>query len=822
MQKYWKLLAVFAVVLFSSIKYVNAAKLVQTSIDNVWYVRYGGGEKYFSANFHEYVIDGNTTYCIEPGTHITTLDYTEMGGLTTSPYSDEVNKKMQLIGYYGYDYPTHKTLRYRMAAQALIWELTGNGKVEYWTKPSGHGDFIDISTEKNEINNLVNSHYDMPSFVDEEKSTTIGSLVTFTDSNNLLSNYEIESNSNFAASIDGNTLKVTPKKVGNITITLKRKQYVSTNTTLYAGIDEISQKMGYFGLDEEITFKVKIKSIGGNVTVEKLDKDNLSVTPKGDATLKGAIYGIYDIDDNKITEVTIGSNSKVTSPNLPKLGRYYLQEIKPSKGYTLDKQKYYFEITEDNLNPSVKVYEKVIEKKIEFYKVISNGKTGILTSEPNVTFEFYLKSSNTLVATKTTDKDGHLTLTLPFGTYIVKQTSTTPGFEKVKDFEIVIEDDEPFTKVIADGEVMARLRLIKVDSNSKKILVKDGIKFKIKNVDTNKYVCQNVTYPKVKKICEFETTDGMFITPYLLEAGNYQIEEIENQLIPGYLWNNTPLLFSINDDSNFIYDDEYGVILEIRFENKEVMGEVNIHKVGEKVVLEDNTFRYEDIDLDGVTYELYADEDIYSGDGTLIYKKDTLIDSFITKDGNINIKNLYLGKYYLVETNTLDGYILDTTKHYFELKYKDQYTDIISLSFTFKNYLPKGTFEFNKSDVSTGEVLPNTKIQVYTYEDNYENSTLIFEGYTDQDGNIKIPNLFAGKFYFIESEAPEGYVLNNSKNFFEITENGEVIKANMTNERIVLSVPKTLDNKNTIVNIIGIINVIISLGCYLYAKKENN
>ena len=234
-------------------------------------------------------------------------------------------------------------------------------------------------------------------------------------------------------------------------------------------------------------------------------------------------------------------------------------------------------------------------------------------------------------------------------------------------------------KIISNAEIKAKLKLIKVDSESRKILVRDGIKFRIKNLDTGEYVCQNVTYPGQEKICVFETKNGMFITPYVLGYGNYQIEELEEQSIPGYVWNSVPLKFSIDENSKFIQDDEFGLMLEVQFENKEVKGEVEIKKVGEKLVIENGTFRYEEIELDGVHYDLIADGDIYAGDGTLIYKDKQLIKSFVTKDRYFKLTNLYLGKYCLIETKTVGNHVLNSKPYCFEIKYKDQYTDTIKL-----------------------------------------------------------------------------------------------------------------------------------------------
>lgn len=111
------------------------------------------------------------------------------------------------------------------------------------------------------------------------------------------------------------------------------------------------------------------------------------------------------------------------------------------------------------------------------------------------------------------------------------------------DFKIVINEAsaEKITKVATNAEITAKLKLVKVDSKSNKVLVRDGIKFKIKNLDTGEYVCQNITYPNQEKICIFETKDGVFITPYVLTTGNYQIEELEEQTIDGYVWNKEPL-----------------------------------------------------------------------------------------------------------------------------------------------------------------------------------------------------------------------------------------------------------------------------------------
>lgn len=793
--KYKLALMFFVSVFFMLAGYteVSAATLTQTPVDNWYYTRRGGGKTYMSAQWNLYDLDGKTAYCIEPGVNITTSDYEGAIGWINSPYSDEVNRKIQLYGYYGYNYPGHENLRYRAAAQSLIWEATGGQIIEFWTERYGNGNFINLNAERNEILRLASTHYEVPTFDSDTKDAVIGETTTFTDTKGILSNFDVVKSSDASLSINGNTLSVTPNVVGNITVVLKKKTYTQDPTIIFVGKDATSQKMGMFGVDDPVLVRVKLNVVGGSLKINKKDLDTKLSKPQGDATFKNAVYELLDENYNFITDLIIDDSfgaktDKILSPN--KI--YILREKTASEGYLLDKTEYRFKIDRDNLDIEMDVYEDVIEKTVNIYKVFADGSTTILKGEPNVSFEIYLKSTGEYYKTIKTDEKGFVSVKLPYGKWIFKQVSSTSGFEKVKDFEIVInnDSDEDITKIISNAEIRAKLKLIKVDSESRKILVRDGIKFRIKNLDTGEYVCQNVTYPGQEKICVFETKDGMFITPYVLGHGNYQIEELEEQSIPGYVWNSVPLKFSIDENSKFIQDDEFGLMLEVQFENKEVKGEVEIKKVGEKLVIENGTFRYEEIELDGVHYDLIADSDIYSGDGTLIYKDKQLIKSFVTKDGYFKLTNLYLGKYCLIETKTVGNHVLNSKPYCFEIKYKDQYTDTIKLIINQKNYLAKGDFELSKVDLSTGEPVEGALIEIYTEDD-----ILIYSGRTDKLGKLYVKGLESGKKYkFVEKEAPEGYILNDEIHEFEILNNGDIVKDTLSNEKIVIDVPNTFAN----------------------------
>lgn len=793
--KYKLALMFFVSVFFMLAGYteVSAATLTQTPVDNWYYTRRGGGKPYMSAQWNLYDLDGKTAYCIEPGVNITTSDYEGAIGWINSPYSDEVNRKIQLYGYYGYNYPGHENLRYRAAAQSLIWEATGGQIIEFWTERYGNGNFINLNAERNEILRLASTHYEVPTFDSDTKDAVIGETTTFTDTKGILSNFDVVKSSDASVSINGNTLSVTPNVVGNITVVLKKKTYTQDPTIIFVGKDATSQKMGMFGVDDPVLVRVKLNVVGGSLKINKKDLDTKLSKPQGDATFKNAVYELLDENYNFITDLIIDDSfsvktDKILSPN--KI--YILREKTASEGYLLDKTEYRFKIDRDNLDIEMDVYEDVIEKTVNIYKVFADGSTTILKGEPNVSFEIYLKSTGEYYKTIKTDEKGFISVKLSYGKWIFKQVSSTSGFEKVKDFEIVInnDSDEDITKIISNAEIRAKLKLIKVDSESRKILVRDGIKFRIKNLDTGEYVCQNVTYPGQEKICVFETKDGMFITPYVLGHGNYQIEELEEQSIPGYVWNSVPLKFSIDENSKFIQDDEFGLMLEVQFENKEVKGEVEIKKVGEKLIIENGTFRYEEIELDGVHYDLIADGDIYSGDGTLIYKDKQLIKSFVTKDGYFKLTNLYLGKYCLIETKTVGNHVLNSKPYCFEIKYKDQYTDTIKLIINQKNYLAKGDFELSKVDLSTGEPVEGALIEIYTEDD-----ILIYSGRTDKLGKLYVKGLESGKKYkFVEKEAPEGYILNDEIHEFEILNNGDIVKDTLSNEKNVIDVPNTFAN----------------------------
>ncbi len=540
-------------------------------------------------------------------------------------------------------------------------------------------------------------------------------------------------------------------------------------------VRELETIEGYVKNDDTYTFEItsgttsvnleiENKKITGFIEIYKIDKENNSAKPQGDAKLNGAVYGIYNSLGEKVDELVTNEYGYAKSQEL-EYGKYTVKELKPSEGYIIDANTYSVNIDSDGIVIGTTSKEQVLKFDFKMLKVESDGTSGVIHTEPNAVFDIFLKSKKLLVGTTTTDDEGKAKITLPYGVYNVCQIKGSDEAGLSPCFEINISNDD-VSKVVNNGLASARLKVIKVDQDNKEIPIL-GIKFKIKNLNTNEYVCQTVSYPNKETYCEFETNkEGILITPFPLDAGDYELEEMD-QYIEGYLWNPEPLKFSIKTNTSYEYDEELGALVEVRFNNTEVKGMIELYKLGEKIVIKNGKFTYVAIPLPNITFGLYDEL------GNLIKEYTT------DENGYLKIENLKLGKYILKELNTLDNYVLDDKEYIIELKYKDQYTPVVTESFTLKNYLKKGDLVFSKTDVSTGKEIPNVKIEIYT-----ENDELIFTGYTNEEGKIILENLFVGKFYIIETEAATGYLLSDEKVYFEIQDNGDVVKANMFNEKI--------------------------------------
>ena len=774
---------------------VNAASYSDVILENSQWVsgEYISKKKGNSINYQQMTVlkrksDMSYVYCIQPGTHIITGNvYTgyDSDYIAVSKMSEADWNRISLLAYYGYGYKdsnyNHTNIKWYVITQYMIWRTVPQGYDIYFTDTLNGNRITKYTKEMEEIESLIANHYKRPNFSNNKIDMVISDNVTLKDTNNVLNYFSVSDTSGgVSVTKSGNELNIKATDVGSATIKLKRN-YNRFGHVPIVYADPKSQDILYAGDVDPIEATLNINVIGGKVTIHKIDANTNTQNPQGEATLKGAKYGIYKEDGTLISEVITDEYGNITSDYLPFLGNYFLKELSPSKGYTLDSTSYNFSITEDNLYPVVNVYEKVIEREIEITKVYASDKTGELIPEKGVKFGFY-NNTGELVKEVVTNEDGRINVVLPYGKYTVKQLTTSPNYEYADDLTIeVIENGKKITKTIANAEITAKLNVVKIDSETNKVIKRAGIKFKIFSIDKNDYVCQTITYPKKQTICEWETNDnGEFVTAYPLSLGKYRLEEVD-QKIDGYLWNSKSLEFEIDENSNLVDDSELGIIFKTKFENKPVKGQIIINKLGEEFDSQNGKIEYINKPLEGVKFNLYASEDIIDVDGSIIYKKGDLVSSKTSDEfGKVIFDNLHLAKYYICEVDTLNDYILNAEKIEISLEYKDQYTEKVIEEIEVINKLKKGELVFNKIDSITGKYIPNTKIAIYTADD-----ILVFEGVTDESGKIKLNNIPINKiFYLIETEASKGYVLSDEKIYFEVKENEEQEEINMKNKPI--------------------------------------
>lgn len=753
---------------------VNAATLNYDK-SGYWYQRQDADGSFHSWYQENYYVDGQVAYCIEPG--VPEGNPLNEASWEATGLPNSIKERILLVGYYGYTYPGHQTMEYRTATQGMIWEaIIGNGyQTKFSTERWAKGSILDNSKERAEIERLIASHYTKPSFDAGVYKTQVGETVTLTDTNNVLSNYSI-SVSGAEYSVDGNTLTIKPTKSGSIDLSMTKNMPYSSSYKLFVG--DGKQNMFVPGTTDPVIARIRLNTYTSTVKGNKIDSETGNKA-QGQATLKGAKYGVYRQSNGElVTTFTTDENGHFVSNKVLTYDNYYIQEIEASEGYELDTTRYEFD-ARGKEEIEINVKENVIKNYISILKQYEqvDGQTTFLNAEKGITFEIYYPNG-TKFDEITTDKNGYATMNIPYGVWKFHQVNTTTGYEKIYDFYITVNgnsEKEQYYNIL-NNALSAYLKVIKVDEETGKTIAIADTTFKILNTDTNQYVSQFVGG---KVYSEFKTDEkGILITYLKLSSGNYKLIEVSAP--KGYLKDKDGLKFTIGNDTHFAYST-YGAFITVSYKNRPIKGQIEVNKIGEKLVIKDNKYTYEKKKLDKVVFEIYAAEDVKSSDGNHLYfNKGDKVDTITTNEKGYAIsKKLPLGKYYIVEVKTNDDHVLNSDKHYFELTEVNDETPIVYYSYSKLNYLKKGTIEFTKTDLVNGDVIPNTVIEIYNEKDE-----LIYTGTTDKDGKVVITDLKVGKYYIIEKEAATGYTITDEKIYFELKENGEITKAEMKDKPI--------------------------------------
>ena len=590
---------------------------------------------------------------------------------------------------------------------------------------------------------------------------------------------------------------------------LKSNIPAGTYTVTEESIDKyVPQKSQTVTVKAGQTVSVYFDNVLKKFRVEVSKSDIEKGEAQGDASLAGAKYGLFKGDELIDTYVT-DSNAHFVTDYYVCDTDWTLKELESSEGYLLDSTVYKvgadpklytveFNTTENN------VTEQVIKGSLAIIKHSDDGSTQIETPEANAEFQAYLKSAGSYENADpeerdilVTDEQGYAkSKDLPYGVYVVHQIKGKEGSAFMTDFEVYIsENGVTKTYLINNAPFDSYLKAIKVDSETGKNIPYANAAFQIYDPNGN-LVRMTYTYNTPTTIDTFYTnSEGYLVTPEKLPYGKgYTLVEVEAPY--GYVLDPTPIKFDITPENSTV--ENALTIVKVERPNTSQKGVIEIGKTGEifaSVSEAEGIYTpvYEKQGLSGTVFQIYAAEDIVTGDGTLRAYQGELVDEITTDEtGYAKSKELYLGKYTVVEKTATDGFYNANEQYDVELTYAGQTVTVTSTELNLFNDRQKVTVSLSKEleqnesfGIGMNDEIKNVLFGIYADEDitSADSSVipqdaLIAYANCDENGNITfncdLPIGF--KWYVKEIATDEHYVLSDDKYAFNTEYQGQDVQ----------------------------------------------